>query len=68
MKKNLDTTLLFRWDSRKEDFIRQLAKRRGLSTSAYLRLLLDSFVVKRGFASSASSSSPFVRSEFPYGN
>lgn len=68
MKKNLDTTILFRWDSQKEDFIRQLAKRRGLSTSAYLRLLLDSFVVKRGFAPSSPSSFPFIQTEFAYVN
>ena len=47
-KQPLDTTVLFRWRSDRERAFKAYASKRGLSSSALLRSLLDGYLSRLG--------------------
>lgn len=52
----LDTTIVFRWDSRKEEFLKGISNSYRLRISDMIRQVLDSFLSRRGYIEPSSPS------------
>lgn len=56
MRNALDDVIIFRWEGVRALALKDYARRKGFTLSAYLRVLLDKFVVSRGLLSADSMS------------